>query len=97
MLALVKRHLHLPDRKDRLPGDSTLLSLTRRKLALIGSFVPHYIGEIVWNRKSGELKEKVVNNPPDQRIRTTGAGEPIIEQSLFDAGQAILREPPKTP
>jgi DNA invertase Pin-like site-specific DNA recombinase len=55
----------------------------------------NYIGNIVWNRQSVKLKGKVVNNPPDQWIRTTGAIDPIIERSLFDAAQAVLRERPK--
>jgi DNA invertase Pin-like site-specific DNA recombinase len=54
----------------------------------------NYIGNIVWNRQSVKLKGKVVNNPPDRWIRTTGAVEPIIEQSLFEAAQAILSERP---
>jgi DNA invertase Pin-like site-specific DNA recombinase len=55
----------------------------------------NYIGNIVWNRQSVKLKGRVVNNPPDQWVRTTGAIKPIIEQSLFDAAQAVLRERPK--
>ena len=55
----------------------------------------NYIGNIVWNRQSVKLKGKVVNNPPDKWVRTTGALELIIERSLFDAAQAILRERPK--
>jgi DNA invertase Pin-like site-specific DNA recombinase len=54
----------------------------------------NYIGNIVWNRQSVKLKGKVVNNPPDRWIRTTGAIEPIIERSLFEAAQAILGERP---
>jgi DNA invertase Pin-like site-specific DNA recombinase len=54
----------------------------------------NYIGNIVWNRQSVKLKGKVVNNPPDQWVRTTGAIEPIIERPLFDAAQAVLFERP---
>ena len=32
---LAMRYVHTADRHDRLPGDSNLLSLTRRKSALI--------------------------------------------------------------
>jgi DNA invertase Pin-like site-specific DNA recombinase len=55
----------------------------------------NYIGNIVWNRQSVKLKGKVINNPPDKWVRTTGALEPIIERALFDAAQAILRERPQ--
>jgi DNA invertase Pin-like site-specific DNA recombinase len=55
----------------------------------------NYIGNIVWNRQSIKLKGKVVNNPPDKWVRTTGALEPNIERPLFDAAQAILREKPQ--
>lgn len=55
----------------------------------------NYIGNIVWNRQSVKLKGKIVNNPPDKWVRTTGALEPIIERALFDAAQAILRERPQ--
>ena len=55
----------------------------------------NYIGNIVWNRQSVKLKGKVVNNPTEKWIRTTGALEPIIERSLFDAAQAVLRERPQ--
>jgi DNA invertase Pin-like site-specific DNA recombinase len=55
----------------------------------------NYIGNIVWNRQSVKLKGKAVNNPPDRWVRTTGAIEPIIERSLFDATQAILSERPQ--
>jgi DNA invertase Pin-like site-specific DNA recombinase len=52
----------------------------------------NYIGNIVWNRQSAKLKGKIVNNSPDEWVRTIGAIEPIIERSLFDAAQAVLRE-----
>jgi DNA invertase Pin-like site-specific DNA recombinase len=55
----------------------------------------NYIGNIVWNRQSVKLKGKVVNNPPEKWVRTTGALEPIIERPLFDAAQAILLERPQ--
>lgn len=55
----------------------------------------NYIGNLVWNRQSVKLKGKVVNNSPDKWIRKIGALEPIIERSLFDAAQAILRERPQ--
>jgi hypothetical protein len=42
-----------------------------------------------------KLKGKLVNNPPDKWVRTTGALEPIIERALFEAAQAILRERPQ--
>jgi DNA invertase Pin-like site-specific DNA recombinase len=54
----------------------------------------NYIGNIVWNRQSAKLKGKIVNNSSDKWVRTEGVIEPIVERSLFDAAQAILRERP---
>jgi DNA invertase Pin-like site-specific DNA recombinase len=51
-----------------------------------------YIGNNVWNRRSFKLKKKRVQNDPDIWIRAEGAFEPIVERSLFEAAQAIIRE-----
>jgi DNA invertase Pin-like site-specific DNA recombinase len=51
-----------------------------------------YIGNNVWNRGSFKLKKKRVRNSPDIWIRAEGAFEPIVERSLFEAAQAIVRE-----
>ena len=51
-----------------------------------------YIGNNVWNRGSFKLKKKRVRNSPDMWIRAEGAFEPIVDQSLFEAAQAIVRE-----
>jgi len=51
-----------------------------------------YIGNNVWNRGSFKLKRKRVRNSPDMWIRAEGAFEPIVERSLFEAAQAIIRE-----
>jgi DNA invertase Pin-like site-specific DNA recombinase len=51
-----------------------------------------YIGNNVWNRGSFKLKKKRVRNSPDMWIRAEGAFEPIVDRSLFEAAQAIIRE-----
>ena len=51
-----------------------------------------YIGNNVWNRGSFKLKKKRVRNSPDIWIRAEGAFEPIVDRSLFDAAQAIIRD-----
>ena len=51
-----------------------------------------YIGNNVWNRGSFKLKRKRVRNSPDMWIRAEGAFEPLVDRSLFEAAQAIIRE-----
>jgi DNA invertase Pin-like site-specific DNA recombinase len=51
-----------------------------------------YIGNNVWNRGSFKLKKKRVRNSPDIWIRAEGAFEPIVDRSLFEAAQMIIRE-----
>jgi DNA invertase Pin-like site-specific DNA recombinase len=51
-----------------------------------------YVGNNVWNRGSFKLKKKRVRNSPEMWIRADGAFAPLIERSLFDAAQAIIRE-----
>jgi DNA invertase Pin-like site-specific DNA recombinase len=50
-----------------------------------------YIGNNVWNRGSFKLKKKRVRNHPDMWIRAEGAFESIIDRSLFESAQAIIR------
>src|SRR4051812_11860503 len=56
-----------------------------------------YIGNNVWNRGSFKLNRKRVRNSPDMWIRAEGAFEPIVDRSLFEAAQAIIREPSYKP
>ena len=51
-----------------------------------------YIGNNVWNWGSFKLKRKRVRNSPDMWIRAEGAFEPIVDRSLFEAAQVIIRE-----
>ena len=51
-----------------------------------------YIGNNVWNRVSFKLKKKRVRNNPEMWIRAPGAFEPVVDQALFDAARAIIRE-----
>jgi DNA invertase Pin-like site-specific DNA recombinase len=50
-----------------------------------------YIGNNVWNRGSFKLKKQRVRNNPDMWIRADGAFEPIVDRSLFEAAQALIR------
>jgi DNA invertase Pin-like site-specific DNA recombinase len=51
-----------------------------------------YIGNNVWNRGSCKLKKKRVRNSPDMWIRAEGAFDAIVDRSLFEAAQGIIRE-----
>jgi DNA invertase Pin-like site-specific DNA recombinase len=51
-----------------------------------------YIGNNVWNLGSFKLKRKRVRNSPEMWIRAEGAFDPIVDQSLFEAAQKIIRE-----
>src|ERR1700687_5524926 len=51
-----------------------------------------YIGNNVWNRGFFKLKKKRVRNSPDIWIRAEGAFKPIVDRSLFEAAQGIIRE-----
>ena len=50
-----------------------------------------YIGNNVWNRESRKLKGRRVQNTPDLWIRSDGAFPVIVERSVFDAAQEIIR------
>lgn len=51
-----------------------------------------YIGNNVWNRRSFKLKQHRMSNSPDLWVRADAVFEPIINRSLFEAAQAIIRE-----
>jgi hypothetical protein len=51
-----------------------------------------YIGNNVWNRGSFKLKKKRVRNSREMWVRAQGAFEPIVDRSLFEAAQAIIKE-----
>ena len=51
-----------------------------------------YVGNNVWNRRSFKLKQKRIVNGPEDWIRAEGAFRPVVEQSLFDAAQAIIQK-----
>jgi DNA invertase Pin-like site-specific DNA recombinase len=56
-----------------------------------------YIGNYVYNRKSGKLKGKRTPNPPDLWVRCDNAFEAIIDPALFRAaGKIIDRRPRRT-
>lgn len=50
-----------------------------------------YIGANVWNRASFKLKRKRVHNSPDMWIRADDAFEPVVDRSIFEAAQTIIR------
>ena len=49
-----------------------------------------YIGNNVWNRSSFKLKQKHVQNPPEEWIRSNGAFRPVINTIIFKAAQSII-------
>jgi DNA invertase Pin-like site-specific DNA recombinase len=49
-----------------------------------------YAGDNVFNRVSFKLKQRRVRNSPDQIVRATGAFEPIVDRSLFEAARRII-------
>jgi len=49
-----------------------------------------YIGNIIFNRRSFKLKERVVDNPPDMWVRRNDALEPIIATEVFAKAQKII-------
>ena len=51
-----------------------------------------YKGNNVFNRTSGKLKTKRVNNPENKWVRCNGAFEAIIDPSIFDIAQGIFTE-----
>lgn len=51
-----------------------------------------YIGNNVWNRGSFKLKRKRVTNSPDLWVRSDGAFEALVERSMFERAQEIIRD-----
>jgi DNA invertase Pin-like site-specific DNA recombinase len=51
-----------------------------------------YIGHILFNRTSFKLGKTRVKNPSDMWIRGLNACAPIIDQTVFDQAQSILRK-----
>ena len=51
-----------------------------------------YIGNNVWNRGSFKLKKKRVRNTREMWVRAEGVFESIVDRSLFEAAQAIIKE-----
>ncbi|MCY1346758.1 Recombinase [compost metagenome] len=49
-----------------------------------------YIGNNVWNRTSGKLKQPRIRNPSERWIRADGVFTPVVDQVLFRAAQAII-------
>lgn len=49
-----------------------------------------YIGNIIYNRKSFKLKQRVVSNPPEMWVRGEGAVEPLVDVELFQAARRII-------
>jgi len=54
-----------------------------------------YIGNYVYNRKSGKLKGKRTPNPPDLWVRCDNAFEAIIDPALFKAAGKIIDQRPR--
>jgi DNA invertase Pin-like site-specific DNA recombinase len=52
----------------------------------------NYIGNNVYNKKSFKLKQVMRDNPPELWIRTTGLFEPVVDKSIFDKAQKIMKE-----
>lgn len=50
-----------------------------------------YIGHNVWNKTSGKLKEKRVQNPADQWIRADNAFSALVDPILFKGAQLIIQ------
>jgi DNA invertase Pin-like site-specific DNA recombinase len=66
---------------------------TIRRLLLCDS----YIGNFIYNRKSGKLRSKRTPNPPEQWIRCENAIQAIIDPVLFEkAGTLIENRPRRT-
>ncbi|MHC2462114.1 recombinase family protein [Bradyrhizobium embrapense] len=51
-----------------------------------------YIGNSVYNRKSFRLKQVMKKNPPELWVRATGLFEPMVDKSIFQRAQSMLKE-----
>jgi hypothetical protein len=52
----------------------------------------NYVGNLVYNRTSRRLGQKLVNNPHHLWVRSAAAVDPIIDQDLFARAQKIMAE-----
>ena len=52
----------------------------------------NYVGNLVYNRTSRRLGQKLVNNPHHLWVRSAAAVDPIVDQDLFARAQKIMAE-----
>ncbi|MEH2503702.1 hypothetical protein V1290_002513 [Bradyrhizobium sp. AZCC 1578] len=52
----------------------------------------NYIGNIVYNRTTRPIGQKLINNPKDRWIRGLGVIDPIVDPNLFARAQKIIAE-----
>ncbi|MFG3592421.1 recombinase family protein [Bradyrhizobium sp. RDI18] len=52
----------------------------------------NYVGNLVYNRTSRRLGQRLVNNPHHLWIRSAAAVDPIVDQDLFARAQKIMAE-----
>jgi DNA invertase Pin-like site-specific DNA recombinase len=52
----------------------------------------NYVGNLVYNRTSRRLGQKLVTNPSDQWVRRGAVVDPIVERGLFARAQKIMAE-----
>jgi hypothetical protein len=52
----------------------------------------NYVGNVVYNRTSRRLGQKLVNNPPHLWIRGVASIDPVVDRSLFARAQKIIAE-----
>lgn len=52
----------------------------------------NYIGNLVYNRTSRRLGQKLIANPSDQWVRHNGVIEPVVDANLFARAQKMLAE-----
>jgi hypothetical protein len=53
-----------------------------------------YIGNLVYNQKSGKFRRRRQPNPPDQWIRVNNAFEAVVDPELFERAQKIFARRP---
>jgi len=52
----------------------------------------NYVGNLVYNRTSRRLGQKLVNNPHHLWVRSAAAVDPMVDQDLFARAQKIMAE-----
>jgi DNA invertase Pin-like site-specific DNA recombinase len=52
----------------------------------------NYVGNLVYNRTSRRLGQKLVNNPQHLWVRSAAAVDPMVDQDLFARAQKIMAE-----